>query len=85
MSSKKRKHLKAQFEALTRPQLVALAVQKEVIPYAIAIGMSQAALVESLIVVEGVLKPVPANVSERPEVEPECDGECEGCTCEAAE
>ena len=55
-------------------------------PYVIAVGMSTEALVEALIVVEGVLKPVPANVSDRPvevEVE-ECCGECEGCDCESA-
>lgn len=58
MNAKKRKHLKSQFADLTQPQLVALAVQKEVMPYAVAKGQTKEALVEALIVVEGVLKPV---------------------------
>lgn len=95
MSKKKRKHLEAQFAALTRPQLIALATQKEVLPYIIAVGMSTEALVEALIVVEGVLKPVgTGTTAEAPgtayprvtQVEPEsgepvphCDWDCDGC------
>jgi len=57
MSKKKRKHFRDQIEALTKAQLVALAVQKEVMPFLIAKGRTKEALVESLIAVEGVLKP----------------------------
>jgi len=57
MNAKKRKNLKVQLNALTKAQLVALAVQKDVMPYQIALGQTKEALVESLIVVEGVLKP----------------------------
>lgn len=57
MNAKQRKHLKKQLEVLTRAQLVALAVQKEVMPYQIALGHTKEALVEALIVVESVLKP----------------------------
>ena len=57
MNAKKRKSLTIQLSALTRAQLVALAVQKEVLPYQIALGQTKEALVESLIVVDGVLKP----------------------------
>lgn len=57
MNAKERKHLMSQFEPLTRAQLIALATQKEVMPYQVARVQSKEALIESLIVVEGVLKP----------------------------
>lgn len=60
MNAKKRKQLRKQFEELTKPQLVALAVQKEVLPYQIALGQTKESLVETLITVEGVLKPAQA-------------------------
>ena len=57
MNAKKRKHLKGQLNALTRAQLISLAVQKEVMPYQIALGLTKEALVENLVAVDGVLKP----------------------------
>ena len=57
MNSKKRKHIKGQLASLTRGQLVALATQKKVMPYQIALGQTKDALVEALVVVEGALKP----------------------------
>jgi hypothetical protein len=57
MNAKKRKNLKIQLNALTKAQLIALAVQKEVLPYLIALGQTKESLVETLLPVEGVLKP----------------------------
>lgn len=57
MNAKKRKNLKHQLEKLSRAQLIALATQKEVMPYTIAVGQTKEALVDGLVVVEGVLKP----------------------------
>jgi len=101
MSKNKRKHLEAQFKALTRAQLIALATQKEVIPYREAVALSHDELVAALIGIEGVLKPV-GTTAEAPgttyatQVEPasgepvpccdwRCGAGCEGCTCEADE
>lgn len=53
---RQRKHL----NTLTKAQLVALAVQKEVMPYLIAQGQTKGGLVVALSDVEGVLKPVEA-------------------------
>ena len=57
MNAKTRKQLKHQLEKLSRAQLVSLATQKEAMPYIIAKGQTKEALVEALVVVEGVLKP----------------------------
>lgn len=57
MNKKQRKHLKGQLEALTRPQLVALATQKTEMPFKAICGMSVEALVNTLIDVKSVLKP----------------------------
>ena len=55
--SKKSKFRREQFEVLTRPQLIALAVQKRVLPYKIADAMTKDQLVSHLISVEGALTP----------------------------
>jgi hypothetical protein len=60
MANKAKKHLKAQFEQLSRPQLIALATQRDVMPYREALATSAEDLRAALIGVEGVLKPVPA-------------------------
>jgi len=60
MNAKQRKYVKTQLNDLTKAQLVALAVQKEVLPFLIAQGQTKEALVESLIDVKAVLKPVQA-------------------------
>ena len=54
MANMKRKH----FLTLTRPQLIALAVQKGVAPYCNAIDKTKGQLVALLCDVEGVLTPV---------------------------
>jgi len=57
MANKKQKHLRQQLEALTRPQLVALAVQKKVLTYQGACDAASEALVEMFMEVEGILRP----------------------------
>lgn len=59
LNKKKRKALKAQLAKLTFQQLVALAVQKQVLPYCEARVMSADTLREKLFGIEGVLKSVP--------------------------
>lgn len=55
-----RKKLKGHLESLSRKQLIALATQKKVLPYRLAVTETHEALVAKLIDVEGVLKPVAA-------------------------
>lgn len=59
---KERKKMQQQLNALTRPQLVALAVQKEVIAYNTAVQMTKDALVARILTeCDGeVLRPVQA-------------------------
>lgn len=57
MNAKKRKQIKHQLEKLSRAQLVALATQKEVLPYREAKSKDKDSLVEACLPVEGVLKP----------------------------
>ncbi len=56
MNGRQRK-LKTKLDALSRQQLIALAVQKEALPYQIALGQTKDKLVETLVTVNGVLKP----------------------------
>lgn len=60
LNKKQRKALRACFDKLTRQQLIAIAVQKEVLPYREARTKTREDLVETLIKIQGVLKPVPA-------------------------
>lgn len=60
MNADERKNLKTQLNALTRPQLIALATQKEVLPYREAVNETQESLVALCLPVEGVLAPVKA-------------------------
>jgi hypothetical protein len=59
-AKKSKKHRKAQLERCTRLQLVALATQKGVVPYAEALEMEQEALVARLVEVADVLVPATA-------------------------
>jgi len=61
MANKKHKSLRIQLEALTRPQLVALAVQKDVLTYQGACDTASEKLVEMFMEVEGILKPQRTN------------------------
>jgi len=54
MANKKRKH----FLTLTHPQLVALATQKEVLPYRDALAKTKGELIALMVDIEGVLTPV---------------------------
>ena len=54
MANKKRQH----FLTLTHPQLVALATQKEVLPYRYALVKTAGELIALMCDVEGVLTPV---------------------------
>lgn len=58
MNAKKRKQLRNQMRELTRAQLVALATQKGVLSYQEALTKTKDELVDTLVPVEGVLKPV---------------------------
>ena len=60
MNAKKRKGVKTQLEAMSKAQLVALAVQKTSLTYQEALATDKDALVMTLVIVEGVLKPVQA-------------------------
>ena len=60
MNAKDRKIVLTQLERLSTQQLVALATQKELKPYPIAKGQTRAALIEGLLLIEGVLVPVKA-------------------------
>jgi hypothetical protein len=60
LDAKKRKRQRNHLRSLSRAQLVALSVQKEVLPYRIAQGLTKERLVELMSDVEGVLKPVEA-------------------------
>ncbi|MHC4371202.1 MAG: hypothetical protein ACYSW8_26620 [Planctomycetota bacterium] len=60
MNGKERKKVRTQLERLTRAQLVALAVQKTDVPYQTIMTRSSALLVQDLIEVENILKPVQA-------------------------
>lgn len=60
MSSKKRKQLRQTLAALSRQQLIALAVQKEELPYALARTQTHEELVAALVDAEVSLKPEPA-------------------------
>jgi hypothetical protein len=57
MANKKRKAKRAQLTALTRPQLVALAVQKTDLTYQGALDTGTDALVEMFMEIDGILKP----------------------------
>lgn len=59
-SKTNRKKLKAHLESLSRPQLIAVATQKKVMPYRVATGHTHEYLVMALLDVEGLLKAVPA-------------------------
>ena len=54
MANKKRKH----FLALTRPQLIALAVQKKAMPYRDILAMTNEELIALMVDIEDVLTPV---------------------------
>lgn len=57
MNADQRKNLKTQLDKLTRPQLISLATQKNVLPYREAKIKSKEDLIEACLPVEGVLKP----------------------------
>lgn len=60
MNKKKRKQLKDQLKALTRAQLVALGKQKTETPYSDLLDADKETLVDYLLTVDGILKPVAA-------------------------
>ncbi|RLB69023.1 MAG: hypothetical protein DRH04_05965 [Deltaproteobacteria bacterium] len=60
MNSKEYKKRKQAFEPCTRQQLIALAVQKKVLPYDKARDLTKEELIGNLYLVSGVLTPVPA-------------------------
>ena len=60
MNSKERKRRKAFLDTFTRPQLIAVAVQKEVLTFAEARSLTKEALIERLYSVNGLVSPVPA-------------------------
>ena len=58
LEKKKIRHeRKMELQSLTRLQLVALAVQKSVMPYDVSLGQKKPALVEALVELETVLEP----------------------------
>jgi len=52
--------VRLELQQLTRAQLIALAVQKNVLPYRVAMKLGKDALVNALAAVEGTLTPVQA-------------------------
>jgi hypothetical protein len=57
VNAKKRKQLRKQFEELTFAQLVALTVQKADVTLSTAKASTREALIDTLITVDGALKP----------------------------
>jgi len=58
MDAKQHKSIATQLTRLSTQQLIALATQKELMPYPLAKDQTREALIEGLRVIEGVLVPV---------------------------